>query len=129
MRVALGSICKLLLREFNIGIYSHVINIGGVEGAINYYNGLNLDDLNLADNSELRVVDKESEKKMIDKIEEAKEEGNSLGGTIEIIGRNIPVGLGSHINWEKKTRWKTSCCLNGDTGNKGSGNWPWNYGC
>jgi len=118
MRVALGSICKLLLREFNIGINSHVINIGGVEGAINYYNGLNLDDLDLADKSELRVLDKESEKKMIDKIEEAKEEGNSLGGTIEIIGRNIPVGLGSHINWERKLDGRLAAALMGIQGIK-----------
>lgn len=118
MRVALGSICKLLLRELNISIYSHVINIGGVVGEINYYNGLNLDDLDLADKSELRVLDKESEKKMIKKIEEAKEEGNSLGGTIEIIGINIPVGLGSHINWERKLDARLAAALMGIQGIK-----------
>ncbi len=102
MRVALGSICKLFLKEFNISILSHVINIGGVEGEVNYYNGLRIEDLRQVDKSCIRVVHKESEKKMIKVIEEAKEEGNSLGGTIELIGVNIPVGLGSHINWERK---------------------------
>lgn len=118
MRVALGSICKLLLKELNINIYSHVINIGGVEGTINYYNGLKLDDLSQADESDIRVVHEESEKKMIKKIEEAKEAGNSLGGTIEIIGKNIPVGLGSHINWERKLDARLTWALMGIQGIK-----------
>lgn len=118
MRVALGSICKLLLREFNIEIYSHVINIGGVEGKVNYYNGLKFEDLSLADKSSIRVLHKESEAEMLKIIEEAKSEGNTLGGTIEIIGRNIPVGLGSHTNWDKKLDAKLACGLMGIQGIK-----------
>ncbi len=111
MRVAIGSICKLLLKELNIFINSHVINIGGVESKINYYSGLKSEDLKLADESIIRVIDKESEKKMIEIIEEAKEEGNSLGGRIEIIGRNLPVGLGSHISWDRKLDARLAAAL------------------
>lgn len=102
MRVALGSICKLLLKEFNINIYSHVINIGGVNSDIDYYNGLEIRELTGVDQSSIRVIDKCSEKKMINKIQEAKEDGDTLGGIIEIIASNIPIGLGSHANWDTK---------------------------
>lgn len=102
MRVALGSICKLLLKEFNINIYSHVINIGGISSNVNYYKGLKTEELIRADESSIRVIDKNSEEKMIRKIQEAKEKGDTLGGTIEIIAKNIPTGLGSHTNWDTK---------------------------
>ncbi len=102
MRVALGSICKLLLKEFNINVYSHVINIGGVNSTINYYNGLEIEELSRADKSSIRVIDPYSEGKMIKKIQEAKEEGDTLGGVIEVIVLNPPLGLGSHTNWDTK---------------------------
>ncbi len=102
MRVALGSICKRLLKEFDINIYSHVINIGGVNSNIDYYNGLEIKELIGVDQSSIRVIDKCSEEKMINKIQEAKEDGDTLGGIIEIIASSIPIGLGSHANWDTK---------------------------
>lgn len=102
MRVALGSICKLLLREFNIKIYSHIINIGGIDSRINYYNGLKIEELNKADDSVIRVIDKKIEEEMIKRIDEANEEGDTLGGILEIVVENLPVGLGSHTNWDTK---------------------------
>ncbi|MEY8415621.1 chorismate synthase [Tissierella praeacuta] len=102
MRVALGSICKLLLKEFHINIYSHVINIGGINSDINYYNGLKHEELIRADESIIRVVDKESEEKIIKRIQKAKDEGDTLGGIIEVIVKDPPIGLGSHINWDTK---------------------------
>jgi len=102
MRVALGSICKLLLKEFHINIYSHVINIGGINSDINYYNGLKHEELIRADESSIRVVDKESEEKIIKRIQKAKDEGDTLGGIIEVIVKNPPIGLGSHTNWDAK---------------------------
>lgn len=104
MRVALGSICKLLLREFNIEIFSHVVNIGGINSNIDYYKGLNLEKVDLKSLYEkpLRVIDKVSEDKMIEEINSTKKKGDSLGGSIEIIVRNTPVGIGSHSSWERK---------------------------
>lgn len=104
MRVALGGVCKLLLKEFGIEIFSHVINIGGVSTKIDYYNGLSIDQLNTNSLYErpLRVVDQEAENKMMEKIQSAKKEGNSLGGSIELIVQNVPNGLGSHTNWNSK---------------------------
>ncbi|MDR7857170.1 chorismate synthase [Tissierella sp.] len=119
MRVAMGSICKILLKTFNIEIFSHVINIGGVDSNINYYNGLNMEDLRHADQSSIRVIDKTSEEIIIEKIKEAKEEGDTLGGVIEVIVQNVPVGLGSHTNWDTKIDGRLAAAIMGIQGIKG----------
>lgn len=118
MKVALGSICNLFLKEFNIEIYSHVINIGGIKSNVNYYSGL--EEIHLVDiqSSEINVVDKNSEKEMIKLIQNAKEDGDTLGGRIELIAKNLPVGLGSHINWEKKLDAKLAYAIMGIQGIK-----------
>lgn len=102
MRVALGSICKLLLKELEINIYSHIINIGGINSNIHYYSGITDEELKNIDQSEVRVIDKSAELNIIDKIQEVEEAGDTLGGTIELIIKGVPVGLGSHISWDKK---------------------------
>ena len=102
MRVAIGSICKLLLKELDIYIYSHVIEIGGIKSGKTIYDGLDIKTIEKADNSPLRVVDKEAEQLMIDKINETKIKGDSLGGLIEVIAIHVPVGLGSFISWDRR---------------------------
>ena len=57
MRVALGSICKTFLKEFDIEIYSHVINIGGIESKTTYYTGVEIERLAEADKSNIQVID------------------------------------------------------------------------
>lgn len=100
MRVAVGSICKLLLKEFNIRLYSHVIQIGNVK--ISTKDFIEEDILAQVDKSPLRVLDKEVEALMIEEIEKAKEEGDTLGGIFEVIGKNIPIGLGSYASWDRR---------------------------
>ena len=119
MRVALGSICKLFLKEFNIKIYSHIIQIGQVKSFKNYYNGLKKEELIKADKSPVRTLDYQSEKLMIQTIEEAKEKGDTLGGIIELIGINIPVGLGSYANWDRKLDGKIAQSIMSIPGIKG----------
>ena len=102
MKVALGSLCKLFLREFHIEVYSHIIQIGNIKSNINYYNNLSIEDLKEVDKSPIRVLDKFQESKMIEEIESAKAKGDTLGGIMEVIGINIPVGLGSHAHWDRK---------------------------
>ena len=101
MRVALGGMCKLFLKEFDIEIYSHIIQIGNIKSEIDYYNG-EIKNLKEVDKSPLRVLDKEMEVLMIEEIEKAKAMGDTLGGVMEVIGINIPVGLGSHAHWDRK---------------------------
>lgn len=99
-RVAAGSIARALLREFQIEIAGHVTNLGGIEV------GPDRPPLNriakIAEQSELRCIDPEAEKRMIQRIDEAKQQGDSLGGIFEIIVEGLPVGLGSHVQWDRK---------------------------
>lgn len=118
MRVAVGSICKLLLLEFGINIYSHIINIGGINTSINYYNGITVKDLINVDSSCIRVIDKKAEEKIIETIELSKIDGDTLGGTIELIVKGVPIGLGSHTNWEKKLDSRLAAAIIGIQGLK-----------
>ena len=102
MKVAIGGICKLFLKEFNIQIYSHIIQIGNIKSNINYYNDLSIEDLKEVDKSPIRVLDKIQESKMIEEIEKAKAKGDTLGGIMEVIAIGIPIGLGSHAHWDRK---------------------------
>ena len=64
MRVAIGGICKLFLKEFNIKIYSHIIQIGQVKSSKSYYNGLDKVELVNADESPVRVLDGQALRKV-----------------------------------------------------------------
>lgn len=100
MRVAVGAVTKRLLDEFGITITSHVIAIGGV-----YAKGdkMSLKEIRKrAEASELRCADHTAEKRMKLKIDEAARTGDSLGGIYEVIVSGVPVGLGSHVHWDRK---------------------------
>ena len=96
-RVAAGAVAKLILKEFGIEGFSHVVQIGKVK--------ISEDtrfDIETAENSELRCCDKIAEEQMKKEIDLAKENGDTLGGKVQIIYKNIPVGLGSHVQWDRK---------------------------
>src|SRR5881394_762371 len=99
-RVACGAVCKKLLREFSIDIGSHVAELGGVT-AKNF--SLLPSPLNdAADQSPVRCLDKEAEAEIIRRIDAAKAAGDTLGGIVEVIALGVPVGLGSHVSWDRK---------------------------
>lgn len=101
-RVGVGGICKILLNNLDIKIFSHVIQIGGIESSKSIYKKGDLEDIKNADDSSIRVVDSLAEEKIIYKIKESKIKGDTLGGTMELIGVDIPVGLGSYISWDRR---------------------------
>jgi len=101
-RVAAGAVAKLLLKVFGIRVLSHITMIGGIEADTE---ALGFDEiLSLADTekSELRCADKEAEKAMIKKIDEAMASGDTLGGTFEVIVEGVPPGLGSYAQWDRR---------------------------
>lgn len=102
MRVALGSMAKLFLKEFSVEIYSHVISIGNIKSDRTYYNYDIFKDIENAKQSEMNTIYNDIEKKFIKEIDRVKSIGDSIGGEIELIGRNIPIGIGSHISWDRK---------------------------
>lgn len=108
-RVAAGAICRKLLREFGITLGSHVVHLGGVDAR----RPENMPtDLNLAvDASPLRTLDPEAERAMIERIDAAKAEGNTLGGIAEVICDGVPVGLGSHVSWDRKLDGRLAAAL------------------
>jgi chorismate synthase len=103
MRVALASIARQLLQNFGIKIGSHVVQIHSVIAQQQETSELDLSCLTLqADASPVRCLDAQAEKQMIARIDQAKAEGNSVGGVFEVIATNLPVGLGSYTQWDRK---------------------------
>ena len=99
MRVAIGAVCKAFLRELGIKVVSHVTNIGGV--AVDP-SKIDRSKLGQENGSELNCYDKDAEVKMKARIDEAKAAGDTLGGIFEVIVQGAPVGLGSHIQWDRR---------------------------
>jgi chorismate synthase len=99
-RVAAAAICKRLLSEFGVTIGSHVIHLGGIDAK---RPDPMPDNINAAaDASPLRTLDPDAEQAMIAKVDITKREGNTLGGICEVICEGLPVGLGSHVSWDRK---------------------------
>ena len=99
-RVAAGAVAKTLLGALGIEVASHVVSIGGVQAR---RPDALPDDLNAAvDPSPVRTLDSEAESGMIAAIDAAKEAGDTLGGVFEVVARGVPVGLGSHVSWDRK---------------------------
>jgi chorismate synthase len=99
-RVACGAVAKRFLAELGITLGSHVVALGGVVAAVPAELP---DDLNAAsDPSPVRCLDAEAEGRMIDAIDAAKREGDTLGGVVEVVARGLPAGLGSHVSWDAR---------------------------
>jgi chorismate synthase len=99
-RVACGAIARRLLAEFGVTIGSHLVHLGGVDATVPVPLPANLNEV--ADASPLRTLDAAAETQMIARIDAAKAEGNTLGGICEVVCDGLPVGLGSHVSWDRK---------------------------
>ncbi len=99
-RVAAGAVAKRLLAELGVTIGSHVVSLGGIEAAApaELPAELNAE----SDLSPVRCLDADAEGRMIDAIDAAKRDGDTLGGVFEVVVRGLPVGLGSHVSWDRK---------------------------
>jgi len=100
MRVAVGAVCKHFLAQFGIRIGGYVVSIGTVQaelGGMPY-----AERFQRGEESEVRCPDSRSAQKMRDEIEKAIHGKNTLGGVIEIVALNVPVGLGSFMQWDKR---------------------------
>lgn len=99
-RVAVGAVCRELLKEFGINIYSYVLSIGKVSAKLNNIDKKNIQ--HLAEMSFVRCPDKDASKKMIQAIKQVSKNGDTLGGKFKVVAENVPVGLGSHTQWNLK---------------------------
>lgn len=105
MRVAAGSVARALLEACDIWIGSHIVEIGGVRApsAIESSTRIAARELNaIADASPVRCLDEDASTKMCERIDTARESGDTVGGVFEVVVDNLPVGLGSHVHWDRK---------------------------
>ncbi len=100
-RVAAGAVAKKLLEHLDIYIVSHVIQIGNVKLNSDYLKPT-IKDLDRVDDSQVRCLDPEIEEMMISEIKAAAKDGDSLGGSVEVIAYGVPIGLGSHVHYDRK---------------------------
>jgi chorismate synthase len=99
-RVACGALAKQLLSIFGIVVKSHVIQLGGVPELPVTADWAEIESIPM--DSPLNCVDAEAEVAMITAIDNAKENGDTLGGVFEVVVKGLPVGLGSHTSWSEK---------------------------
>ena len=100
MRVAAGAVCRTFLAQFGVRVGSHLVHLGGIDAA---RPAVMPEDINAAaDASQLRTLDSDAEGRMVELIDRIKREGNTLGGVCEVVADGLPVGLGSHVSWDRK---------------------------
>jgi chorismate synthase len=108
VRVAAGALAKIFLREFDIFILSQTLAVG------NIYSGKRISSLREAEeieSSPLRCLDREKEREMIRLIDEARVEGDTLGGVFEVVAFGVPPGLGSYTQWSRRLDGKLAQSL------------------
>ncbi|HAR7281117.1 TPA: chorismate synthase [Staphylococcus aureus] len=98
-RVAVGALCKVLLEQLDIEIYSRVVEIGGIKDK-DFYDSETFK-ANL-DRNDVRVIDDGIAQAMRDKIDEGKNDGDSIGGVVQVVVENMPVGVGSYVHYDRK---------------------------
>lgn len=96
-RVAVGAIARKFLQEFGIAVHSHTVAIGKVQART-----VSPVEWHYVENSPVRCADAEAEKAMISAIDEAKASGDTMGGVFEVVAAGVPIGLGSHVHWDRR---------------------------
>lgn len=101
VRVAAGAVAKQILNTLGIKVASHVLEIGGVKAEKTEYESI--EDLQArAEASSVRCLDETAGEKMVAAIDKAKEDGDSIGGVVEVVVEGVPVGLGSYVHYDRK---------------------------
>ncbi|MGB6896862.1 MAG: chorismate synthase [Dehalococcoidia bacterium] len=96
-RVAVGAACRRLLEEFGVRIHSHSVAIGTVQARLE-----GEPDWHAVEASPVRSADAKAEPAMIAAIDRARKAGDSLGGVVEVRASGVPIGLGSHVHWDRR---------------------------
>jgi len=99
-RVAAGAVAKKLLAQLGTSVMSHVIQLGTARTEVG--RRPTIADLAAVDKSPVRCFDSVAEAAMVEEVKEASKDGDSLGGVVEVLGYGVPVGLGSHVHWDRK---------------------------
>jgi len=100
-RVAAGAVAKLLLGHLGVEILSHVVRLGAAAVTADGARPMP-DQIERIDESPVRCFDSSAEAAMVAEVKAAAADGDSLGGIVEVLAYGLPVGLGSHVHWDRK---------------------------
>jgi len=100
VRVAAGAVAKIILKQLGIEIGSHVTEIGGVRANATYSTVAEIQEKSEA--SQVRCLDEEAAQLMMEKIDQAKADGDSIGGIVEVVVEGMPIGVGSYVHYDRK---------------------------
>ncbi|WP_088102208.1 chorismate synthase [Halalkalibacter urbisdiaboli] len=110
VRVAAGAVAKKILHTFGIKVGGHVLEIGGVKAENTSYTSI--EDLQeRSEASEVRCLDEAAGEKMIAAIDQAKKDGDSIGGVVEVVIEGVPIGMGSHVQYDRKLDAKIAAAV------------------
>ena len=117
-RVALGAVARsFLLETVGATIVSHVVEIGSVQNADSQPPGAA--DIARIDSDPVRCNDPQTGAAMVDEIEAARKDGDTLGGVVEVVAHGLPPGLGSHVHWDRRLDARLAAALMGIQAIKG----------
>ena len=112
MRVALASVCRKLLEDNEIHVASRVVQIHNIVDSSLIPANIKIQNLNeLVDKSPVRCLNRNTEKEIIEVIDHAKSQGDSVGGVFEVIATGMPHGLGSYTQWNRKLQAKVTSLM------------------
>jgi chorismate synthase len=110
VRVAAGAVAKKLLSLLGIKVASHVVEIGGIKSEVNSYDSIE-SLAKITENSPVRCLDPVAEKKMMQAIDDAKANGDSIGGIVEVVVEGMPPGVGSYVHYDRKLDSKLAAAI------------------
>lgn len=108
-RVAVGAVCKHFLDQFNIQVFGYVTQIGNIEADLELISIEHRYDL--AEKSSVRCPDEQTSQSMVAQIQKAIEERDTLGGIIEVLALGLPIGLGSHVQWDRRLEARIAAAI------------------
>ena len=112
MRVAIASVCRKLLKDIGINVASRVTQIHNITDDSIVPDDMTASELNeIVDKSQLRCLDNVKEQEMIKIIDQAKANGDSVGGVFEVVATGMPYGLGSYTQWDRKLQAKITSLM------------------
>lgn len=110
VRVAAGAVAKKVLAELGIKVAAHVIEIGGVQAKEVTYSSI--EELkSITEASPVRCLDDEAGNQMMKAIDDAKANGDSIGGIVEVIVEGMPIGVGSYVHYDRKLDAKLAAAI------------------
>jgi chorismate synthase len=101
-RVAVGAIAKLLLRELEMDVLSHVVAVGGASVDSSQISWEQIQQLSVKDEILLNAVDPQAEQRMKEEVDKVLRTGDTVGGIFEVRAHNVPPGLGTYANWDER---------------------------